>query len=645
MAVKKKDEQTQHAELLIKLRDVSGLAQLLGADDTKGAVVKVALDALIDFDTVEAWDAIAAVLTSSGRGVAELVIQRLEDIKKPGSVRALGDSLGNPDVFVRGAAVKALGRHDIGPTMAHLLRGARDPEKSLGRIAARTILRRVETRPAVLGEIPATTAEGILDLIDHRWAMELLSPSFPKKIRLMAIRRLGRIGGDEATRALISHVSHDDPEISEACWRAIEACPDVEPFILMEYLVHRDSAIKARALRVFAKFAGEDAADMCGGLARDASPEVRKVALESMAKLAPVPAIPLLEAALTDADDAVRVAAIGILAHLPDTENELLRAVFQRTGEIRRQALIALANRGIVTDDLVMPYIEFLYKGASCTDLSQREYLDSLAAVAKTLGQSRNSDALLALTSLAHSVIRRMRRAAIEGIMFFEPAERADSLFALIDTHDQDIVKNIAFGLHEAKDKRAVVPLIRAAMECRGKPMVKAKEALGHYADQLSAEFLIDLLSAKWASVRRFAAERLRRLKNPKAIPALLKASEDKDVEVQLAVFEAMGPFAGQDEGVTGRMLDAVAIGDVSVRQAVCEAFGEARCKDAVPHLVKALYNCFLRPRASEALKLIGDRKGIIALRRLERREKLFPKKPKDVLSDQNARKAGPGKH
>ena len=62
------------------------------------------------------------------------------------------------------------------------------------------------------------------------------------------------------------------------------------------------------------------------------------------------------------------------------------------------------------------------------------------------------------------------------------------------------------------------------------------------------------------------------------------------------------------------------------------EALGEARCKAAVPDLVKALHNYFLRPRAEQALKMIGDRKGYLAIKRLKRREKLFPKKPRDVI-------------
>ena len=112
------------------------------------------------------------------------------------------------------------------------------------------------------------------------------------------------------------------------------------------------------------------------------------------------------------------------------------------------------------------------------------------------------------------------------------------------------------------------------------------------------------------------------------------------DVEVQLAVVEALSPFAADEDSVTQRMLEAIGYGDISVRQAACESLGEARCKAAVPDLVKALYNTFLRPRATEALKRIGDRKGYLALRRLHRREALFKSQVRHVRGRKERKKA-----
>lgn len=613
---------------LIRTHDIEGLERFLLAEDTKGVHARVAIEGLIRFDEPEAWDALGHVLTKSDSAVVELAIEELTDNGNSGAIRALGECLCNRNPFFRSSAVRGLAAHETTGTMPHLLRATRDPEKSLARIASRTILRRIERTPMVLANLPDVTVEGILDLMDDRWAMELLSPSYPDNIRRLAALRLGRIGGDEACQALASIAQGDPGELGLVSWQALENCHTVSDFVLLPLLVDPRPEIKARAVTLYSHHADSTAHDLIAGLAADGDADVRISALKGMARVAPVASIPRLEAALDDLDENVRVCAIELLCAIDDSTPELVTVVKTQDGEVRRRALECLANRGVMSDDLYQAYIEFLYKGSACTDLSQRSYLDSLAAVAKTLGQSQNLEVLLALTALARSVIRRLRRAALEGLMKFSPEDRADALYSLIDGHDNDVVKNVAFGLHEAKDPRAAIPMIRAAMECRGKVMVRAKEALEDYEQVTDVEFLISALTAKWASVRRFGAERLKLLRDPTAIPALLEASSDEDVEVQLAVFEAMGPFAADNEDVRKRLLDGIGFGDISVRQAACEALGEARCKEAVPDLIKALHNFFLRPRASEALRRIGDRKGFLAMKRLEIRETMFKRKP-----------------
>ena len=165
-------------------------------------------------------------------------------------------------------------------------------------------------------------------------------------------------------------------------------------------------------------------------------------------------------------------------------------------------------------------------------------------------------------------------------------------------------------------------------MECRGLVRKRAGDQLERKDGLMDVGFLIQCLQEPFASVRQWGASRLQDLHDARSIEPLLLASRDDDVEVQLAVFEALGPFGSEHEGVRERLLEAISFGDVSVRQAACEALGNARCVEAVPDLIRALHNFFLRPRATIALQRIGSRKGYLAIKRLERREKLFSKKP-----------------
>jgi HEAT repeat protein len=289
--------------------------------------------------------------------------------------------------------------------------------------------------------------------------------------------------------------------------------------------------------------------------------------------------------------------------------------------------------------------MEFLLRGSGTTDLSDTGYLDGLAAAAKALGKNQIPEALLALSALARSVVRRLRRIAMEAIMLYEGSDRSDALFSLQDTYDPDLLKHVAFGLHESNDARAFVPLIRTMMEGKGRAVTKAKQILLEGKEASDLDTLVPLLLSRYASVRRFGAERLKVLKDERSIDPLLSASHDDNVEVQLAVFEALSPFAGTDRKVLDRMLQAIEYGDISIRQAACESLGEARCKEAAPGLIKALHNFFLRPRATEALKRIGDRKGYLALKRIERREAMFPKKPKGGFETSRKHKSKAASH
>ena len=639
LAQRKPTNVTKLVQRMVKNRHVTGLMAMLTEEDAPAATARLALEGLIEIGSAEAWDGICEVVSKSGGHVVELIMAALAVHRAPGAVRALGECLGNPDPFVRSSAVRAMEGHEGSHVVALLLRASRDPAPAIGRMGGRALVRRVERRPAILADIRHQTAEGVIELLDVQWAMELLADTYPEAIRLLAARRLGQIGGDDATTTLVSLIEATQGPVRDACWGALEACGEVSDHLLLPLLACSDPAARARALTVYGRFADANGEHMLAGFTKDADPTVRKAALKALMQVIEGGVLPHLRGAVTDEDPDVRLCVVDLLCQLTDTATDLVGVVQRESGPMKRKALTWLANHSIVTPELVMDYMEFLLQGAAVTDVSDREYIDGLGAAARALGSQRVPEGLLALTALARSIIKRLRRVAIEGLLGYPPEDRSDALFSLQDSYDLDVIKNVALGLHESRDPRSVVPLIRAAFECKGRGQQRAKNALGEYDATSDLEFLLSCLKNRWASVRRYGAERLRDIHDPASIPGLLEASRDEDVEVQLAVFEALGVFAAESKDVVERMLEAVRFADISVRQLACESLGLARCKEAVPELVKALHNFFLRPRASEALRRIGDRKGYLAMKRIERREALFPKKPKEVLERERKRK------
>ena len=606
-------------------QDVASLEAIvfeLAAGNCKPAIV-----ALIEVNTNKAWDAIGRFLAKKQTAAVSFTIADLEEVISGGAVRALGAALSNPNPPIRRATVRALARQDTAQAIPHLVRASRDPDPEAQRSAKATIVQGFDRDISDFSEVPERALEGVFDLIDERRAFEMLDDTVPDNVRNVAAGRAGRVGDAEAAEAMAHMLVDVEGRLADICWSGLENCEEVSEEQLLPLLTHDDAAMNARALQLFTRFATREDAPTFAAMSRAPDASVRLAALPGLAKTLGKDAIETLSISLHDTAE-VRCLAIDLLGAIDESTEILLKTVEHRDMEIRKRAMIYLAASGLLTDDLMPRYFEFLEGGAATTDQSDSRYIESLAIVAKALGRGGHPDGLLPLAKLARSTLRRLRRIAIESIMAYDAEVRADALDDLAGTYDQDVLRNVAMGLWEVQDGRATIPMIRISKECRGKIIQQAKQALGEIEELEDLDIVVSLLTQSFASVRQFAAEKLIALNDPESIPALIAASKDDDVEVQLAVFEALTPFVSENEAVKDRMLEAVGYGDVSIRQAACEALGEARCKEAVPLLTKAIYNCFLRPRATHAIRQIGDRTGILAVRRLERREKLFRKRP-----------------
>jgi len=118
----------------------------------------------------------------------------------------------------------------------------------------------------------------------------------------------------------------------------------------------------------------------------------------------------------------------------------------------------------------------------------------------------------------------------------------------------------------------------------------------------------------KDAEVRKAAAEALRNIGSPKAIPALIEALKDKDAEMRKAAAEALG-LIGSPEAVPA-LIEALQDKDAEVREDAAEALGKIGSPEAVPALIKALKDkdVWVRKAAAKALGNIGSPEAIPAL-------------------------------
>jgi HEAT repeat protein len=177
-----------------------------------------------------------------------------------------------------------------------------------------------------------------------------------------------------------------------------------------------------------------------------------------------------------------------------------------------------------------------------------------------------------------------------------------DALESMTNTDDPAVLREVAFGLAEAGDARAIVPLIRTAVEAVGAAKRRAVRGLRSFPVTSTLDFALAALRHPRESVRLWAAAGIRGVEDPRAIEPLLRFLEDPSPTCQIAAIAALARFAG-DPRVMERLIGCLGFGDLSVRQAAIETLGEAKAVAAVPALLRALENGFLRPKARAALQ------------------------------------------
>lgn len=257
--------------------------------------------------------------------------------------------------------------------------------------------------------------------------------------------------------------------------------------------------------------------------------------------------------------------------------------------------------------------------------------------IAEMLGTLKVQTSLPDLVAAAKKGGPLLRRSSAQAIAAIGGKEGLDSLAALSATDDVNVLRIVATKLGEASDDRAVIPLIRASEECKGRSAKAAEKMLKKYAYVEEPEFLISSLKIKRASVKRFAAGRLEHCTDRRALGPLQEAMSEPNGDVQMAVLKALGNFT-EEPSIVEKIMEYVTFGETAVRQTAVEVLGDRKVLSSVPVLIRVLGNVFLKVRAMEALKKIGDRKGILAILRRKRREEEIEKQ-KERIRDLNEKR------
>lgn len=624
----KVDEALQsQVEALVRTNAVAELGEMLRCSPQPQARRR-AMGGLLQIATREAFDTLAEAAAGPDLGFNDEILEQLRNHPSEDALRSLGIAMTSEDPMRRARAVSRVASRREPAALPLLLRGARDPVRSVCRIAENSLISRVKAEPAQLAKLPRESIAGIIGFLPFEIVRDFVAPDYPSELRQEAARQIGRVGGEDGLATLVALTEETDAALARAAWDGMRAIGRLPATFLLPFLGHSKEMSRKQGIELFASCCGVDGAPLVAAALSDRSALVRETATRALYQLQKEDAIPKIRRLARDADDKVRAAVLAVFSRSPSTTDDLIMFALQEAGAIRQGALIALAQRLAFKPELAELYLSFLEYHSSQPTVPDN-VVDAMANIAKILGDANEERAIRGFAALCRTSSRRLRRTGIEALLCFSPEARREILIGLADTHDRSMLAALALALGEAKEPRAILPLIRTYTECGGRPARRAGELLEGDPRLTDVDFLIDGLSNRWASVRKYCAERLKTITDPRVVDPLLQASNDDDVEVQLAAIEALSGFAKEHERVAERLIDACGQGDITVRQASIDALGVAQVEASVPNIIKALYNVFLRPRAEEALKRIGGRQGYLAMKRLQRREILFGKKNK----------------
>lgn len=585
---------------------------------------RAGLRSLATLGTPEALELLGEIVESGQPPIADEGLSLLADISGEKAVHAMGAGLLSPDPFWRTWVLYALGKRKESEALIWILKSTTDENPRMRQMAVGILNRAAKKNREQLVSLKDHTIGRIFRVLDKNIVLRFIARDCPTPLRLGVIRWLGEEGGDNAATILVSVCSGEDEIFRKTAISSLERLGHFVPEIALPLLENTDPEIRSRGLMIFGRLAERKGTIRIEALLKDSEAKVRLAAVKCLCEVAGQDAIGPISQLLGDPDPQVRLKAVESLAGFESEKvvEFLIQAALDSDEKISRHAILALAARGIFTPELEKLYIHVMEKGIMKPELSMEE-VDAFCEIVDILGTSYSKERLRVLILSANSSGRRLRRRAITAIDAYPYHQRLNAMRQLADTDDLTVLQSVALGLGEARDPKGVIPLIRATMECPREVSRNAREFLERLADVKKLPFLIKHLQSRWPSVKKFAAGQIVGMDSPELIDPLLETINDRNMDVQLVVIEAMEKFT-YDKQVVNCLLKFIGKGDIALRQLAVEILGNARVKDATEPLMRVLGNKFLHKKAEKALLRIGERKGILAIKRHKIKEEFI---------------------
>lgn len=458
------------------------------------------------------------------------------------------DDLKSPSATIRLRGLQRVARYPLAQSRPYILRALADPEAKV-QVEAASLVAEHRLREAV----PA-----LIHWLSH----------WDSLLRATAADTLGKLADTRATRPLLRSLGDPEQEVRLKVVAALGQIPTADRIEVVPLL---------------------------GRINNDTDANVRKAAVEAVARKKDRRALIPLIGRLSDTSFEVRQAAVLALGELQDAKAgpALLRVVRDSNTTVAASAIEVLGK--------------LRYAGAvdSLIDLMQNGAYASRGQAATALGAIGTPSAIRALvSSLAKSATSAFaKRALVEAGN--RAARELSALLADSRTPTQ-VGTAVVEICHEARMSAAVPALIEQLRQGRLSRVLLVR-TLGHIADSRAQRPLLELLQPSSHELRVAILEALDRIIDERAAEPLLEVLDDSSPRVRMMAIELVGRL--RSRLATPRLVTLATGRDVMLARAALAALARTRDPRAAPALVKlvAHRDGGMRRLASQTLARLGQ--------------------------------------
>jgi HEAT repeat protein len=182
--------------------------------------------------------------------------------------------------------------------------------------------------------------------------------------------------------------------------------------------------------------------------------------------------------------------------------------------------------------------------------------------------------------------------------------------------------RNAAYRLGEAKNKKAVKPLIGVLFDHDWEVRMAAAWALGHIGDAAAAHALIGMLDDKNSNVRAITAWALGEIGDPTAVDPLTKKLNDPEWDIRKNIVDALGKIG--DGSVASLLVGLLEYEVAAVKSAIAETLERIGGNSVVPGLIGRLNDPSEQVRENSFLVLGRFVEGCKSMDNLQEFEKML---------------------